>query len=146
MALWVLGTPWLNESDANPPGGDTNPPEGDNPWHLLFSSSMDLWGQSRWMKAFLMAIKVSMKSDPFKEELLSSEICLKNIKFCTVIKCESSQTVSFYQFNIKCKYFIVARGRLGYYSIQFFLHKQSFGVLLTETYSCLQLYGNGHLW
>ena len=26
-----LGTPWSNESDANPPEGDTKPPGGDNP-------------------------------------------------------------------------------------------------------------------
>ena len=25
------GATWSNESDANPPGGDTKPPGGDNP-------------------------------------------------------------------------------------------------------------------
>ena len=115
MGLGVLGTLWSNESDANPPGGD-------KPWNLFFSSSMDLWGEWRlfWWQI------VSMKSDPLKERFLSSKSCFKNNKFCTVIMYESSQTVSFYQFNIKCKYFIVARGRLGYYSIQFSLHKQSY--------------------
>ena len=42
---------------------------------------MDPWGQNRWMKAFLMtnclAIKVSMKSDPFKEEMYGEVDSLK---------------------------------------------------------------------
>ena len=36
-----LGTAWSNESDANPPEGDTKQPGGDNPCSLLFSSSID---------------------------------------------------------------------------------------------------------
>ena len=37
-----LGTTWSNKSDANPPEGDTKPPGGNNPWSLLFRSSIQL--------------------------------------------------------------------------------------------------------
>ena len=35
-----LGTAWSNKSDANSPEGDTKPPGGNNPWSLLFNSSI----------------------------------------------------------------------------------------------------------
>ena len=43
LARWpweFLGTTWSNKSDANLPGVDTKLPGGDNPWSLLFSSSI----------------------------------------------------------------------------------------------------------
>ena len=33
--------PWSHKSDENPPEGDTKPPGGNNPWELLFSSSIN---------------------------------------------------------------------------------------------------------
>ena len=32
--------PWSHKSDKNPPEGDTKPPGVNNPWELLFSSSI----------------------------------------------------------------------------------------------------------
>ena len=33
--------PYSHTSDTNRPEGDTKPPGGDNPWELLFSSSIN---------------------------------------------------------------------------------------------------------
>ena len=43
-----LGTTWSKESDANPPEEDTKPPWGNNPWCLLFSSSMSSFNFYGW--------------------------------------------------------------------------------------------------
>ena len=84
------GTAWSNESDANPP-------KGDNPWNLLFRSSM-----SRKLGIWVWFYKEAFFQNIYRAKSVTKEI------ICSV-------QISFF-INSKSKYRIVASTNTCYYS------------------------------